>query len=88
MYEIRLSKKSVKFLKSLDQKTKKEMNSLFHILKINPLPFNKYDVVKIRGDKNRYRIKLRNNRILYLLITADRIINIEKIGARENFYKK
>ncbi|MFW9929619.1 MAG: type II toxin-antitoxin system RelE/ParE family toxin [Candidatus Thorarchaeota archaeon] len=86
MYEIFLSHQAKNFIKNLDEKTKTKLMEVFEILKDIPIPYRHYDVSKIRGRENIYRIRISSLRVLYCIIEIDEKIRILKIGYRENFY--
>lgn len=85
MYKIFFSKKATKFLlqnKNIIEKVEKTVN----ILKINPY-FNNLDITKLKGYRNKYRIRIGKHRILYEIIEEKIIIIIFNIGQRGNIYK-
>jgi len=57
-------------------------------LKIDPIPFRKADVSKLKGYDNIYSIRVEDLRIVYEVLWADRIITVHYIGAREKAYKR
>jgi len=45
---------------------------LFKILKSNPIPYKKYDVAKLKGYRNTYRIRLGKLRVIYEVDWAEK----------------
>ena len=88
MYEILFSNKSRKFLKNCDTKLKARLQELFFILQTNPLPAKEFDLTKIGGETDTYRIRLSSHRVVYSVFKQEnkiRILFIEK--RKESTYK-
>ncbi|MFP4402374.1 MAG: type II toxin-antitoxin system RelE family toxin [Candidatus Nanoarchaeia archaeon] len=83
MYQIKIKKTASKFIQSLDIKRKNKLKEVFKLLEKSPfiLPYKKLD-------ENIYRIRVGNLRILYEVNEKEVIIEIIKVGNRENFYSK
>jgi len=88
MFTIEIKRKALRKLTMLDQKRKKTVKEIVSILKLNPVPFRKTDVSKLKGYDNVYRIGLGNIRIVYEVIWIQRVIVIHYIGSREKAYQK
>jgi len=58
------------------------------ILKLNPIPFRKADISKLKGYDNVYRIRVGDLRIVYDVSWTPRTILIHYIGPREKAYRK
>lgn len=65
MYQVTLGNKSKKFFKGQDEKTREKLRSVFETLEKNPWPAKDYDLSKIAGMSDCYRIKLGKLRVLY-----------------------
>lgn len=88
-FELRANRKVAKALKSLDTKLKEKIKQLFLILKANPTPVKRYDVVKIRGLENTYRIRVQKIRIIYSVEWEKHVVEILKVTKRkESTYKR
>ena len=89
MFELRFSNKAEKFLKKCDGKLKLRLVDLFQKLMQNPVPAKEYDLKKIAGEENTYRIRLSSYRTTYFVDWEQKIIRILKIERRkESTYKK
>ncbi len=89
MFEIKFSNNAEKFLKKCDEKIKARLNELFLKLGQNPVPAKEYDLRKIAGEANTYRIRLSRYRTTYCIYWEQKIIRILKIERRkESTYKK
>jgi mRNA interferase RelE/StbE len=81
-----LSNQAKKFYKDSDIKVKKRLEELFTLLQDIPIPYRSFDVAKIKGEENLFRIRLSDVRVLYCIFEVQEVIKILKIGYRENFY--
>lgn len=88
MFSVKIKGKALRRLAKLDEKRKRKIKEIVLILKTYPIPFRKVDVCKLKGYDNTYRIRIRNLRIVYEVLWAQRTIIIHFIGSREKAYKK
>lgn len=84
MFEIRFSNKSEKNIKQCENKIKKRFKHLFEKLKTNPIPIQKYDLKKIAGREDIYRIRLSSYRVVYCVYWKQRLIRVLKIERRKD----
>ncbi|MDD5162945.1 MAG: type II toxin-antitoxin system RelE/ParE family toxin [Candidatus ainarchaeum sp.] len=88
MFEVRFSNKAEKFLKKCDGKIRARLNELFLKLGQNPVPAKEFDLRKIAGETDTYRIRLSRYRATYCVYWEQKIIRVLKIERRkENTYK-
>ncbi len=85
-YELKPSDDAIKFLEKLDRKTKGKIEIMFKALKLNPLPFKEYDLKKLKGTRNFYRIRIGKVRVLYEIRELEQAIYIHDVGFRESVY--
>ncbi|MCD6479277.1 type II toxin-antitoxin system RelE/ParE family toxin [Candidatus Bathyarchaeota archaeon] len=84
-YKILLHRRVVKFLKRLDESTRSRvLNSL---RELDKFPNVRLDIVKIAGEKNIYRIRIGDLRILMKVYDVEKIIVIVKIDRRKRSYR-
>lgn len=88
MFRVLVSKQGRKFLTSLEGKKQEKVIKVLETLESNPLPFRIYDMKKLRGMANSYRIRIGNIRITYELFLNDFVIKVRYIGYRSKAYKK
>ncbi len=88
MFKVLIEKKSEKFIRALDKKRQKKIISVLETLQTNPIPFRLYDMKKLEGLDNAYRIRVGNVRITYELFMVDFLIKVKYIGFRGGAYKK
>ncbi len=83
--EVLATKKAEKQIKSLPPHIKKKIDELIDHLKDDPLPAKRYDLKKIRGKKDVYRIRIGNYRVLYKI--QDNVIIILLMIQRKQAYR-
>ncbi len=88
MFKILVSKQALKFLKSVDTKDQERLIAVLEALQENPIPFRAYDMKKLVGMKNTYRIRVGKHRITYELYMDELLIKVGYIGYRGGAYKK
>ena len=88
MFNIKIKRKSLKKLTKLDEKRKGIIKEVILILKLDPIPFRKADVSKLKGFDNIYRIRVGDLRIVYEVLWDQRTVVIHYIGPREKAYQK
>ncbi|MFQ6055193.1 MAG: type II toxin-antitoxin system RelE/ParE family toxin, partial [Methanosarcinales archaeon] len=59
---------------------------MLDILESNPLPFKKYDLKKLKGYQDTYRIRIGDLRIVYEINFTKKHIVIHFIGTRSKAY--
>ena len=83
MFIVELSRRASKELDSLEDERLREI--LEH-LKLDPVPAKFYDVRKLEGSKNSFRIRIGKIRILYTIIWKDKVILVSRIEKRGTVY--
>ncbi|RLI08497.1 type II toxin-antitoxin system RelE/ParE family toxin [Candidatus Bathyarchaeota archaeon] len=84
-YKILLHRRVVKFLKRLDESTRSRV--LDSLRELDKFPNVRLDIVKIAGEKNIYRIRIGDLRILMKVYDVEKIIVIVKIDRRKRSYR-
>lgn len=65
MFTIEIKRKALRKLTKLNRKRKETIKEIVSILKLDPIPFRKADVSKLKGYDNVYRIRAGDPRIAY-----------------------
>ena len=86
MFIIRVSRRFLKDAKSSPKEIKSKIPALLGHLESNPVPVDHYDVKKIKGERNIYRIRFGDYRIIYSVDFLQKEIIMLKIGRRKNVY--
>ncbi len=83
-YEVRLSKRAAREIRSLGSLVKKRVVSRLEELAEDPFPRG---VVKLQGRDGVYRVRVGDYRILYEILTSERLVLVEKIDHRSGVYR-
>lgn len=82
IYQVELSKDTVKFLKKLDKKTLYRMQGVIELLSQNPRPPKSKKLI----NKNYWRVRVGDYRIVYEIRDKNLIIIVIKIASRSDVY--
>ena len=85
MYKVKYHKQVIKFLQSHPNIAKKII-TFFDEIKID-LNFKNYDVKKLEGFRNSYRLRISKFRIIFKIENNELLIEIIKAGSRGDIYK-
>jgi mRNA interferase RelE/StbE len=86
MYKIFLKKSAEKFLSSLDKSRKEKILKALFVLETNPIPFKEFDLKKLKGERDTYRIRIGKIRIVYQIFFKNNKIVVHLIDYREKVY--
>ncbi len=73
-------------LQSLPSSHLRKFSELLEILKVNPIPWKSFDVRKIKGIEDTYRVRIGDYRVIYFIDKASKTIHILKFDIRGNVY--
>ena len=79
MFRVLVSSKPSKAIKGLDGKQKERIDRIVEVLGLNPWPARDFDLSKIAGMEDCFRIRDGQFRICYHVDTASREITIYRI---------
>jgi mRNA interferase RelE/StbE len=85
MYKVKYHKQVIKFLKS-HQDIAKKIILFFDEVK-SDLNFQNYDVKKMEGFKNSYRLRISKFRVIFKIENNELLIEVIKAGSRGDVYK-
>ena len=83
-FEVVLDKRRQKELESLDAKLKERFKQAILVLKENPVPVEEFDVVKVSGTTNTYRIRISTHRMIYDVHWKEKRIEILQIDRKKD----
>ncbi len=86
-FEINIKEKSLKFISSLQKHDRERLKKAIFILKTDPIPVRYLDIAKLKGEKNKYRIRKGKFRIVYEVVWEQKLILIHRIDFRGDVYK-
>ena len=87
MFNTKIKRNALRKLAKLNQKQKRNIETLILILKNDPIPFKKADVCKLQGYDSTYRIRTGDLRIIYQVFWNEKTILIHYIDPREKAYE-
>lgn len=83
MFFVELSRRARKEFDSLNNA---RIHEVLEHLKSDPVPAKAYDVRKLEGSKDSFRIRVGKIRILYTIMWKDKVILVSRIEKRETVY--
>jgi mRNA-degrading endonuclease RelE of RelBE toxin-antitoxin system len=87
MFSIRIKRKALKAIEKLGAKQKRDIEEVILILKNDPIPYKKTDIVKLAGRDSSYWIRTKGNqRLVYEVFWKEKTILIHFVGARKKAY--
>ncbi len=86
-YEILIHPRVAKAIKDLPKAHKVRLSEFIDALKENPVPFKKFDIKKLKGQRDRYRVRLGGFRLTYEVDKKERLVMLLKIEKRKRAYK-
>jgi mRNA interferase RelE/StbE len=84
-YQVKIQKKAVKFLKSLNNKERLRIYMAIELLVENPIPPR---ARKISEMDDHYRIRVGDYRIIYQVFSQYLLIEVVRVGFRRDVYRK
>lgn len=85
-FTVEIKRKALKFIEVLDYKRKQTVRETVLLLKDDPVPFRRLDVVKLKGYDNIYRIRIGELGLVYAVSWSERKILIHYAGPRDKAY--
>ena len=83
-YEVRLSRRAVRSLTSLERREQLRIRAALDLLADNPRPPN---CVAMQGENSVYRVKVGDYRIVYEVLDGVLLIHVVRIGHRRDVYR-
>ena len=85
MYRVELSSQAKKGYEAYTIYREK-IDCVLETLETNPYPFHDFDLVKLKGLQEAYRIRIGKMRVKYKIIQKQGVILVYYIGQREGAY--
>ncbi len=86
-FEINIKGKFLKFISSLQKHDKERLKEAILVLKEDPVPIKSLEITKLKGEKNKYRIRKGKFRIVYEIIWEQKLILIHRVDFRGDVYE-
>jgi len=87
LFSLRIKRKQLRVIERLLTRQKTAVKDLLEIMKTDPVPARRFDVVKLKGYDNIYRIRVGRLRIVYSVDWGGRGIDIQFVGYRGKAYR-
>ncbi len=88
MFELRLSNSAEKELRFLPSNTGHRIEQLFGVLCVNPLAGSVWDIQKVSGRADTYRIRIGAYRVIYRVYWVDHVVAVFRIERKsDNTYR-
>lgn len=88
MFQVTLGNKPKKFFNELDEKAKNSLKAAFTVLETNPWPAREFDLRKVEGLNDCFRIRIGKHRVCYAVNTETKEVTVYRIEKRsETTYK-
>ncbi|MCD6483665.1 MAG: type II toxin-antitoxin system RelE/ParE family toxin [Candidatus Odinarchaeota archaeon] len=82
-----ISKKILRDISYFSDSYKQSIIMFLDKLEYDPLPSEHYDIKKLKGFKDVYRVRFGDYRLIYAIYKEEKIIRILKITLRKKAYK-
>lgn len=83
-YEIRIARRAAKALNALERRDQQRIRAAIELLADNPRP---PACVAMSGERDVYRVRIGDFRIVYEVIDAMLIIHVVRVGHRREVYR-
>ena len=86
-FDVNIKEKSLKFISSLQKHDRESLKKAIFALKDDPVPIKTLDIAKLKGEKNKYRIRKGRFRIVYEVMWEQKVVLIHRVDFRGDVYK-
>jgi len=86
LYKVIVKKRAFKGLEALKSGHRESILTLLRVLEKEPIPYFDYDVVKLKGRDNVYRVRIGSLRVIYSIYWKGKLISVDRIGPRGSVY--
>ncbi|MCX6767577.1 MAG: type II toxin-antitoxin system RelE/ParE family toxin [Candidatus Micrarchaeota archaeon] len=83
MFEVFFSGPAKKAVRNADADLRRRLEGLFQVLRVSPVPAGEYDLRKLEGMEDKYRVRLGAYRVVYSVLFDAREIHVLKIERRD-----
>ena len=86
-FNVRVKRRAFRVLGRLPKSYRLRVLEVLDELSANPIPFRKYDLKKLKGFEDTFRIRTGDIRIVYSIDWSSKTVIVHYIGPRERAYK-
>jgi len=87
VFNVKVKRRAFKALERLPRDYRLRVLEVLDELSANPIPFKKYNLRKLKGYEDTFRIRIGTIRIIYTIDWDSKSIVVHYIGPREHAYK-
>ncbi len=87
LFKVKVKRRAAKTLEHLPKDYRLRVLEILDKLKTNPIPFKNYDIKKLKGFEDAFRIRIGDIRIVYTVDWSSKTITVHFIGPRGRAYK-
>lgn len=87
MYSVFVPQKQEKELAKIDEKIRNRIWALFETLETLPFPAREYDLKRLGGMQDCYRVRIGDYRVCYHVNKEERKITVFRVERRETAYQ-
>ncbi len=87
LFQIKVKRRAARALERLPEHYRFRVLEVLDKLRTNPIPFRDYDIKKLKGFDDTFRIRLGDIRVVYTINWSSKTITVHFIGPRERAYK-
>lgn len=86
MFRLEIKKKAFKVLEKVAPSHNESIRGLFQVLKKDPIPYHDFDLAKLGGSANWYRVRVGDLRVIYSIDWKEKVITVSRIQVRGRAY--
>jgi mRNA interferase RelE/StbE len=88
LFRIQIKKRAFEKLEKLAPTHHDTIGNLLRVLKTDPIPYHNFDVAKLAGRSDDYRVRVGNIRVIYTIDWKEKTITISRLEFRGRAYKR
>jgi len=86
-FKVRIKRKAARILERLPKEYRLRVLEVLDRLETDPIPYKDYDIKKLKGFEDTFRVRIGDIRIVYTIDWGSRVITVHFIGPRGRAYK-
>jgi mRNA interferase RelE/StbE len=87
LFQVIISRRAKKSIEKLPESYKQRIIELLLVFRDNPIPAEYYDVKKLKGYKDTYRVRIGDIRIIYEVLWDFKKVHVLLVEKREKAYR-
>ena len=87
MFKVDVKKRAFKSLEKLTSSNLESVKQLVKVLRYEPIPYMDFDVAKLAGRTDDYRVRVGAIRVVYSVDWVNKVITVNRIESRGRAYK-